>query len=433
MPELPEVETVVRGLRQYILNKSINKVDVYYSKQIYGDINRIVNKKIIDIKRRGKNIIICFTDSLFMIVHLRMEGKFYIKNHDEEISKHEHVVFVFDDFELRYHDTRKFGEIHIQDNDFVDVGVEATSITYEALEGNKPIKEILLDQKKIAGIGNIYADEICFYAKVMPNKILPKDKYDLVIKGAKEILEKSIKLGGCTIRSYNSLGIEGSYQNHLLVHTVDRCKDCGTKIAITRVSGRSTYYCPKCQKNNIIIGLTGGIACGKSTVINLLKKKNYNIIDTDLIVKDLWEKEETINYLKKLFNLNEVNKSIIRDIVFNDENKRNMLNNYMHPIVKKIALSKIKDGVNVMDVPLLFESGFDKECDYTICVYLDNLEAKRRLMERDNLSETEAIKRINSQMDIARKRKLSTFFVDNSKGEAYRIKNLDEILKNIGI
>ena len=86
-----------------------------------------------------------------------------------------------------------------------------------------------------------------------------------------------------------------------------------------------------------------------------------------------------------------------------------------------------------MDVPLLFESNFDKVCDYTICVYLDNEEAKRRLMERDNLSENDAIKRINSQMDIARKRKLSTFFVDNSKGEAYRIKNLDEILKNIGI
>ncbi|MCR5461820.1 MAG: DNA-formamidopyrimidine glycosylase [bacterium] len=433
MPELPEVETVVRGLKQYILNKSINKVDVYYSKQIYGDINKVVDKRIIDIKRKGKNIIICFENNLFMIVHLRMEGKFYIKNHDEEISKHEHVVFVFNDFDLRYHDTRKFGEIHIQDNDYVDVGVEATSITYEALEGNKPIKEILLDQKKIAGIGNIYADEICFYAKVMPNEILPKDKYDLVIKGAKEILEKSIKLGGCTIRSYNSLGIEGSFQNELMVHTVDRCKVCGTKIAITRVAGRSTYYCPKCQKNNIIIGLTGGIACGKSTVVNLLKKKNYNIIDTDLIVKDLWEKEKTINDLKKLFNLDEVNKSIIRDLVFNDEKKRIMLNNYMHPVVKRIALSKIKDGVNIMDVPLLFESNFDKECDYTICVYLDNEEAKRRLMERDNISESDAIKRINSQMDIAKKRKLSTFFVDNSKGEAYRIKNLDEILKNIGI
>ena len=255
----------------------------------------------------------------------------------------------------------------------------------------------------------------------------------MVIEGAKKILEKSIKLGGCTIRSYNSFGAEGTFQNELMVHTVDRCKVCGTKIALTRVAGRSTYYCPKCQKKNIIIGLTGGIACGKSTVVNLLKKKNYNIIDTDLIVKDLWNDPKVINDLKKLFNLKDINKGIVRDIIFNDEEKRNMLNNYMHPLVKRIALSKIKDGVNVMDVPLLFESNFDKVCDYTICVYLDNEEAKRRLMERDNISETDAIKRINSQMDIAKKRKLSTFFVDNSKGEAYRIKNLDEILKNIGL
>ena len=105
----------------------------------------------------------------------------------------------------------------------------------------------------------------------------------------------------------------------------------------------------------------------------------------------------------------------------------------MHPIVKRIALSMIKEGVNVMDVPLLFESKFDSVCDYTICVYLDNAEAKRRLMERDGISETDADLRINSQMNIMKKRKLSTFFVDNSKGEAYRIKNLDEVLKNIGL
>lgn len=432
MPELPEVETVVRGLKKNILNKEIRRIDVYYGKQIYGDINRVINKPVTDVRRRGKNIIICFND-VYMIIHLRMEGKFFIKNHNDEILKHEHINFIFDDFDLRYHDTRKFGEIHIQDNDYVDVGVEATAITYDALKGNKPIKEILLDQKKIAGIGNIYADEICFYAKVMPNEILPENKYDLVIEGAKKILEKSISLGGCTIRSYNSFGISGKYQNELMVHTVDRCKICGMKIAMTRVAGRSTYYCPHCQKTNIIIGLTGGIACGKTTVVNLLRNKGYNIIETDLIVKELWNDEKTINDLKKLFKLDYVDKKIIGNLVFNDEKKRMILNNYMHPIVKDICLKRIKKGINFIDAPLLFEAKFDNICDYTICVWLDNEEAKRRLMERDNLSEIEANKRINSQMDIAKKRKLSTFFVDNSKGEAYRIKNLNEVLEKIGI
>ena len=368
-----------------------------------------------------------------MIVHLRMEGKFFKKEHNEEILKHDHINFIFDDFDLRYNDTRKFGEIIIKDNDFVDVGVEATNITHDALKGNKPIKEILLDQHKIAGIGNIYADEVCFYAKVMPNEVLPTSKYDLIIEGANKILNESIKCGGCTIRSYSYFGIEGTYQNHLMVHTIKRCKKCNTLISITRVGGRSTYYCPKCQKNNIIIGLTGGIACGKSTVCKLLVAKGYNIIDTDLIVKELWNDPKVIDGLKKLFNKKEISKEIVRNIIFNDEKERIKLNNYMHPLVKKVVLNRIKDGVNIVDAPLLFESNFDKICDYTICVYLDNEEAKRRLMERDNISDTEAIKRINSQMDIAKKRKLSTFSVDNSKGEAYRVKNLNEVLEKIGL
>ena len=167
--------------------------------------------------------------------------------------------------------------------------------------------------------------------------------------------------------------------------------------------------------------------------VNLLKKKGYNIIETDLIVRDLWNSEKTINDLKKLFKLDYVDKKIIGDIIFNDEKKREMLNEYMHPIVKDICINSLKRGINIIDAPLLFEANFDNICDYTICVWLDNEEAKRRLMERDNISESDAIKRINSQMDIAKKRKLSTFFVDNSKGEAYRIKNLDEVLEKIGI
>ncbi|MBP5444971.1 MAG: DNA-formamidopyrimidine glycosylase [Acholeplasmatales bacterium] len=432
MPELPEVETVVRGLRKYCLNKQIKKIDVLYSKLITGDINKIINKTITDIYRRGKNIIFKF-EKIYMTVHLRMEGKFFIKNHDEALAKHDHINFIFDDFDLRYNDTRKFGEIHIQDTDFVDVGVEATNITYDALRGNKPIKEILLDQHKIAGIGNIYADEICYYAKVMPNEVLKEDKYDLVIEGANKILNESIKCGGCTIRTYSYFGVEGTFQNHLMVHTLKYCKKCNTKIATTKVAGRTTYYCPKCQKNNIIIGLTGGIATGKSTVEKLLEKKGYNIIDTDLIVRDLWKDEKVLNDLKKLFNVKEISKEVVRNIIFNSEEERLKLNHYMHPLVKDIVLSRIKNGVNIIDAPLLFESKFDSICDFTICVYLDNEEAKCRLMERDNLTELEAIKRINSQMDIAKKRKLSTFSVDNSKGEAYRIKNLDEVLEKIGL
>lgn len=428
MPELPEVETVVRALKERVLNKSVEAIDVYYGKQIFGDIYSIIGKNILDIKRRGKNIIFCF-DGLYMIVHLRMEGKFFIKDRNEEISKHEHIVFHFDQFDLRYHDTRKFGEIRISDSSFVDVGVEATSITEDILSLNKPIKEILLDQKIIAGIGNIYADEVCFYARVMPDEVIKKEKYPLIIKGAHDILLEAIKCGGTTIRSYNSLGIMGHYQDHLMVHTKKKCSICGYEICTKKVAGRTSYYCPNCQKDNVIIGITGGISTGKSMVDSFLN----DVIDCDKIVASLWEKEEVLNRIAKCFGLETVSKDIVSDIIFNDEEKRKMLNGIIHPLVKKEILSKIHKGINYVDVPLLFESGFDKLCDYTICVYLDDENAALRLMKRNNITYEEAMKRIKAQMPIKEKKRKAMFVIDNSRDRDYTREQLFFVLKEIGI
>lgn len=203
-----------------------------------------------------------------------MEGKYFIKNHNEPIDKHEHVIFELDDGnDLRYADVRKFGRMDLVKKDLLDTveGVNkqgrepvdnelcveplTKEYLYEKVHNKSlPLKELLLDQTIISGLGNIYADEVAFAAKLNPliegNK-LSKDDCQKIIDAAKEIITKAIEEGGTTIRSYtSSLGVTGNYQDYLMVHKREGepCKECGSAIKRIKVGGRSTYFCPKCQK-----------------------------------------------------------------------------------------------------------------------------------------------------------------------------------------
>ena len=189
MPELPEVETVKENLKKRLINTKINDVKVLYNNIIaYPDTNTfektLKNKKVKDITRRGKFIIFDLED-YYLLSHLRMEGKYFIKNKNDQINKHEHVIFNLDNNqELRYMDTRKFGKMFLIQKENIDtigplkeLGLEPfdKKLTPNYLKEkikNKiiPIKTALLDQSIIAGIGNIYADEILFLAHVNPLK-----------------------------------------------------------------------------------------------------------------------------------------------------------------------------------------------------------------------------------------------------------------------
>ena len=271
MPELPEVETVKEKLKEKLLNKIIIDVRVLYEGIIATDVEafkrNIPNEMILDITRRGKFLIFELTD-YYLVSHLRMEGKYFIKDVDTEIGKHEHVIFYFDDFTLRYHDTRKFGRMYLvaknrlyADTPLAHIGLEPwdKNLTTEYLRSkyntNNHVKTLLLNQDVIAGIGNIYADEILFKSKINPNK-KGKDLTDVdlenIIINTKEVLEQGIKNKGTTIHSFSSLGITGDNQKNLLVHTRvgEECVNCGSIIEKTRVNGRGTYYCPVCQKGD---------------------------------------------------------------------------------------------------------------------------------------------------------------------------------------
>ena len=270
MPELPEVETVKEVLKKQVLNQKILDVVVNYPKmieQITVDdfINKLKNQTIIDIKRRGKWLLFELND-YYLLSHLRMEGKYYIKNFNDEITKHQHVIFKFQNFELRYNDTRKFGRMYLLDKENVYNTKPLNELGYEPWDDklnvdylklkykNKrlPIKTVLLDQSIIVGIGNIYDDEILFLSKINPYKKaseLSDLELNNIINNTKIVLEKAIKLGGTTIKTYTSSeGVHGRFQNELLVHTKELCPDCNTKLNIEKINGRSTYYCVNCQK-----------------------------------------------------------------------------------------------------------------------------------------------------------------------------------------
>ncbi len=269
MPELPEVETVKNTLKKQIIGKTISLVSVYWENIIaYPNIEiftkQIKNQTINDIKRRGKWLMIEL-DDYYLLSHLRMEGKYFIKNKDKPKEKHEHVIFTFSDgSDLRYHDTRKFGKMYLVNKEDVykvkplsDLGLEPwdknLNATYLKSKLNKkPIKTELLDQSIIVGIGNIYADEILFLSKISPltqaNDLGEKDLKN-IIKNTKAVLEKAIHYGGTTVKSYTSSeGVHGRFQNHLLVHTKEKCPICNQKIEKITVGGRGTYYCKNCQK-----------------------------------------------------------------------------------------------------------------------------------------------------------------------------------------
>lgn len=273
MPELPEVETVKESLKSKVIGRKIIGVNIFYSNVISSPSieefkDRIINQKIINIKRRGKWLLFEL-DKDYLLSHLRMEGKYFIRNSNEKTEKHEHISFILDNGEeLRYHDTRKFGRMYLINKEEVynvkplsELGLEPwddlLTTKYLADKFSKkrlPIKTVLLDQSIITGIGNIYDDEILFMSNINPltkaNELSKKD-LENIIKNTRIVLEKAIKLGGTTIKSYSTPdGHHGKFQNSLLVHgkVGEKCPVCNTDISKIKVGGRGTYYCKICQK-----------------------------------------------------------------------------------------------------------------------------------------------------------------------------------------
>ncbi|MDF2683035.1 MAG: DNA-formamidopyrimidine glycosylase [Brevibacillus sp.] len=274
MPELPEVETVVRTLGGLVVGKQIERVSVLLPRIIRtpDDVeefkSQLKGQTIHTIKRRAK-FIQFFLDQDVLISHLRMEGRYGLYEAEEPVEKHTHVIFHFTDgTELRYRDVRQFGTM-----DVYPLGMETTTgplskLGVEPLDENftadvlrrllkdRPtkIKPLLLNQECIVGLGNIYVDESLFKAGIHPERPagkLTKKQVDLLHESIVATLSEAVDQGGSSIKSYvNGQGEMGMFQQSLMVYgrKDEPCVNCGTEIVRFVVGGRGTHICPVCQK-----------------------------------------------------------------------------------------------------------------------------------------------------------------------------------------
>ena len=270
MPELPEVETTIRGLN-ILINKKVIKIITNTKKLRYNIPSNISYKfkdqKIISTERIAKYILINFFNNLTLIIHLGMSGRLKVTKSSYIENKHDHVIILFGNgYKLIFNDPRKFGFIDIvatlelnQKKYISSLGADALSIKfntnymYTKIKNSAvPIKQILLNQYIVSGIGNIYACEILYDAKISPliqGKDLNINQIRLIIKSTKKILKKAISYGGSSIKDYRSSdGTLGNFQSNFKVYGKEGQKVSKFEIIKIVQYGRATFYCPGLQK-----------------------------------------------------------------------------------------------------------------------------------------------------------------------------------------
>ncbi len=273
MPELPEVETVRRSLTDLVLHKEIKAVEIFKPAILaLGDeaaYAGLVGCELAEIGRRGKYLLFKLNEpaDLLWVVHLRMTGKLLYHQQPEPLQKHDHARLQFaDGSELVYNDTRAFGRFWLtqdaaQVSGLNSLGLEPIDAEFSAAYWQEKIKRrpktqvkvALLDQTVVAGLGNIYADEVLFQAGVHPERplgSLTDEENQRLAQAMREILQASIEQRGTTFRDYvDGNNQKGGYQEFLRVFQKlnQPCPNCGQQIQRIKVAGRSSYFCPHCQ------------------------------------------------------------------------------------------------------------------------------------------------------------------------------------------
>ena len=268
MPELPEVETTVKAISKFE-NKRLIKV-IIHNMNLRWKVDKIIekkidNKKITRIYRRAKYILIQFKD-LYIMLHLGMSGNLRIqKNNNNYFKKHDHAEFIFKNEKIIFNDVRRFGSIHLTKNPsdhklIKDLGVEPLSDEFNkdylydvCKNSNLKIKKLLMDQRKIVGVGNIYASESLFLSKISPernSKKLSINDCSNLSNSIKKVLNEAIKMGGTTLKDfYSADGNQGYFKIKLNVYGRDGqlCNSCNNVIIKKTIGQRSTFMCNKCQ------------------------------------------------------------------------------------------------------------------------------------------------------------------------------------------
>ena len=268
MPELPEVETIKRYLNKAISGKRIVDIEILSKKQFPDNPKEVIGEKILSVERRAKNLIIKLSNKKALFIHLKLSGQLIWERKTKIPAKSTRVIISLNNGKLFFNEIRKLGWIKILNQNQLDLelarfGPEPFSkdFSIEYLQkvfgkSARPIKTVLLDQEKIAGIGNIYANEALFEAKINPRKPVNKltvREIERLQKAILLVLKEGIKYGGASaadqlyVRPDSS---HGSYQQHFRVYQKDgeKCQKCKTIIKRISLGGRGTFFCPKCQR-----------------------------------------------------------------------------------------------------------------------------------------------------------------------------------------
>jgi formamidopyrimidine-DNA glycosylase len=267
MPELPEVETIARGLDSVLRGRTVAGIDVEWPRTVDGKslpLERLVDDEIAGVGRIGKFLTIAFRSGLTLAIHLRMTGRLIVA-HSKTAVHHERLGIRFHDGErLAFGDARKFGRVRLLDGNVANtlgVGIDALSKDLDdsafssLLRGRTtPIKALLLDQRRLAGVGNIYACEALFRAGIRPKRRagrLTEKQRNRLLREMRVVLEKAIKLRGSSVDDYvDAEGLPGSFQKLLSVYGRAGlpCRLCRTPIKRIVLAQRGTFFCPACQQ-----------------------------------------------------------------------------------------------------------------------------------------------------------------------------------------
>lgn len=269
MPELPEVEITKQGIMPYVINQSIEKIDIHHRSLRYpvSDALTLMEGQVItNVTRRAKYLLM-HSDGFYLLIHLGMSGSLRISESDEPRKKHDHIVFKLSNGkELRYHDPRRFGFVQIYRGDetpdyLTKLAPEPLSDEFneayfkKIIQNRKQlIKSFIMDQRFVVGVGNIYANEALFMSGIHPTKptqdLKPKAQ-KILLDSIKTVLSRAIGEGGTTLKDFvQPDGTHGYFAHSLSVYGRDKaeCVNCGVEIQKITIAQRSTYFCPICQK-----------------------------------------------------------------------------------------------------------------------------------------------------------------------------------------
>ena len=408
MPELPEVETVRRSLEKEILHQTLGTPELFVSRLLQTPreefLQGVPGKEILSLSRRGKYLIVHLSQGKKLVLHLRMEGKLFVVDKERHSTSHLSLFLPFQDSRkgLAFYDVRKFGTCHYLDEKddaaTAKLGKEPFDLDAEELfsllsKKRRGLKECLLDQEVVAGIGNIYADEILFASRLSPfraAKDVMVEECRRILLEARRILTLAIARKGSTVKTFQvDSTTHGGMQELLQVYQREgkECLSCHrTKVEKKMFHGRGTHYCPRCQKTGFSIAVTGKIGAGKSLVLQNLRKEGILVLSLDDEVHALYQDPFFLAEARRRFPFlfaPSLDKGRLQERLLSDASFRRLYEHFLYPRLREKveAFLVSEDGRDkAVEVPLLFDAHFEPL--FTFLVGVETTKQKEHLRER---------------------------------------------------